>query len=304
MDMQLFSILLVAGILFALMGWIILQIREAGMAYRFIQDLKAQDPFYVSPRWVDIDFQWGKAGESIKKWQKCILFIGHKRLAIYPYPPKTDSQPLVSIDPQELRGFWRPQAYHDAQNEVWIHGEAVQHWQILKLRAYRGVMADIVRALKEVSSPEQIQAYRRRRPYPHKDPSAVLPAKQSLTGEWELFNPVELYLMPLHLVIMKEGLIQRVLDISAVQSIAALKRMEGGEPVGILRFSHDGEIFAFATNDYEAWATAIAEAAKRSLEEPVMQKAKSKTGDWEDVDSIEESAYPDTEQSAQSARKL
>ena len=282
----------VAGLTAAMAGWIAYQMRQAGMAYRFIKDLEAQDPYYVSPRWADIDFQWSMVGSSPEeatkpatpKWQKAILFIGHKRLAIYPYPPKPDSQPIVSIDPSELRGFWRPVAYHDERNEVWIHAEFVQRWGVLKLKTWRGIMTDIIRALKEVSTEEQVKAYRRRRPYPHKDPSPALPAKQSLTGEWELFNPIELYLMPLHLVIMKEGVIQRVLHMEAIQNIAALKRMEGGEPVGIVRFSHDGENFAFATNDYEAWASAIAEAAKRSLEEPVMQKQKSKEDDWDDVD--------------------
>jgi hypothetical protein len=272
------------GVGVTIAGWIAYQIRSAGKAYRFIKNLQAQDPYYVSPRWADIDFQWGKAGEYVPEWKKAILFIGHKRIAIYPYPPKEDSQPIVSIDPQELRGFWRPKAYHDERNEVWIHAESVEHWGILKLRTWKSVMQDIIRALKEVHSPEQVKAYRRSRPYPHLGPSPVLPAKQSLTGEWELFNAVELYLMPLHLVIMKEGILQRVLHIEAVQNIAALKRMEGGEPVGIVRFVHDEENFAFATNEYEAWASSIAEAAKRSLEEPMMQKQKSKEGDWDDVD--------------------
>jgi hypothetical protein len=274
----------VGGITASLAGWIAYQLRQARKADRFIMELRAQDPFYVGSEWSRIDFQWGVAGEVVPKWQKCILFIGHKRLAIYPYPPKLDSQPIVSIDTQELRGFWRPMVYQDGKNEVWIHAESVQHWGILKIRAWKEVMQAIIRAMKAVSTEQQVKAYRRSRPYPHLGPSPVLPAKQSLTGEWELFNAVDLYLMPLHLVILKEGIIQRVLHIKAIQNIAALKRMEGGEPVGIVRFVHDEENFAFATNDYEAWASAIAEAAKRSLEEPVMQKQKSKGDDWDDVD--------------------
>jgi hypothetical protein len=273
----------VGGITVSLAGWIAYHVRRLDMAHSFIKDLEVQNPYYISPS-TGIEFQWGMAGEAVPKWQKALLFIGHKRLAIYPYPPKPDSQPLVSIDPQELRGFWRPSIYQDGRNEVWIHVESLQHWGILKIRTWKPVMQDIIRALKEVHSPEQVKAYRRSRPYPHLGPSPVLPAKQSLTGEWELFNAVELYLMPLHVVILKEGIIQRVLHIEAVQNIAALKRMEGGEPVGIVRFVHDEEHFAFATNDYEAWASAIAEAAKRSLEEPVMQKQKSKEDDWDDVD--------------------
>jgi hypothetical protein len=286
--MEFIGIGIVGGITASLAGWIAYQIRQATIAYRFIQGLEAQKPFYLSPRWIDLQFQAGILSESSSKWQRLILFIGHKRLAIYPYPPKPDSQPLLSIDPQELRGFWRPEAYHDGINEVWIHAESLQHWRLVKIRSNRYVMPDIIRALKELSSPEQVKAYRRRRPYPYLGPNPALPARQGLTGEWELFNPVELYLMPLHLVIMKEGIIQRVLHMEAIQNIAALKRMEGGEPVGIVRFSHDGENFAFATNEYETWASTIAEAAKRSLEEPVMQKQKSKEGDWDDVDNGEE----------------
>jgi hypothetical protein len=293
--MEFIGIYVVIGITLLLAAFIAVQLRQVNQIQNFLKNLEIQNPYYLSPYWADIEYQWGMAGETIPKWQRGIVFIGHKRLSIYPYPPKADSQPIVSIDPQELRGFWRPDAYHDGRNDVWIHAESLEHWGILKLRTWRGIMADIIRALKEVHSPEQVKAYRRRRPYLHKDPALVLPAKQSLTGEWELFKPVEIYLMPLHLVIMKAGIIQRVLHIEAIQDIAALKRMEGGEPTGVIRFSHDGETFAFATNEYETWAKSIAEAAKRSLEEPVMQKQKSKDDEWEDVDIIEESAYSESE---------
>jgi hypothetical protein len=282
--MEFIGIWVVGGLTATLAAWITYQVRQLDKVHHFVQTLKVQNPYYVSENGASVDFQWGVAGEYVPEWQKAILFIGHKRIAIYPYPPKEDSQPLVSIDTQELRGFWRPTIYHEKKNEVWIHAESMQHWRILKLKAWKSDMQAVIRGLKEVHSPEQVKAYRRSRPYPHLGPAPVLPAKQSLTGEWELFNAIELYLMPLHLVILKEGIIQRVLHIEAVQNIAALKRMEGGEPVGIVRFVHDEENFAFATNDYEAWASAIAEAAKRSLEEPVMQKQKSKGDDWDDVD--------------------
>ena len=39
------------------------------------------------------------------------------------------------------------------------------------------------------------------------------------------------------------------------------------------------ESLAFAMNDYEVWAADLAEAAKRTLEEPVMRKGKGKDDD-------------------------
>jgi hypothetical protein len=50
----------------------------------------------------------------------------------------------------------------------------------------------------------------------------------------------------------------------------------------------EGEKLAYAVKDYEVVAAAISEAAKRSLEEPVMQKQKKKDEyddeEWEEYE--------------------
>jgi len=55
--------------------------------------------------------------------------------------------------------------------------------------------------------------------------------------------------------------------------------MEGGKPDGLVRFNADDVTYAFALDEYETWAADLAEAAKRTLEDPVERKRKSKDDD-------------------------
>ena len=167
------------------------------------------------------------------------------------------------------------------ENTIWIHAEIGTGWHILKLRLYQYDMQKLVRALKEISTPEQVTAYRRRRPYIHEGLVTAFPAHQTITGAWELDSPVQLYLMPLFLVILRDNHVQEKIDLSNIQDIGALKRMEGGKPEGLIRFFVDNELRAFAIDDYEQWAELLATASKRTLEEPVMRKRKSKDNDGE-----------------------
>lgn len=213
------------------------------------------------------------------KWQKSLLFITHKRMAVYHYPKL---QPAYTLQLQELRGFWRPQKYTEGNNEMWIHAQIGVTWHIIKLRLYKSQMQKLVRAMKAIATEAQTKAYRRRRPYIHRDPVPAHPAKQNLHGAWELDAPVNLYIMPLHLVIFHGEEVYNSLDLTTVQNIAALKRMEGGKPDGLVRFTAGEEEFAFALDDYEAWASDLAEAAKRTLEEPVERKRKGKDDEDDD----------------------
>lgn len=253
---------------------------------RLIARLAKHNPIFMSNRWTVIKYQWVAAGENAK-WRRCILLVSHKRIAIYPYPPpKENVQALATIQPHEIMGFWRPVKYHSGNNDLWIHAQIGLTWGILKLRTYHGDMQKLIRAMKEISSEEQTKAYRRRRPYIHREPTIAFPAEQSLTGDWEMGEAIRLYLMPLHLVIFAGDEVQRTIELTAIQDIAALKRMEGGKPAGLIRFSYGEKDLAFALDDYEAWAKDLAEAAKRTLEEPVMRKRKSKNDadEWDDDD--------------------
>jgi hypothetical protein len=110
------------------------------------------------------------------------------------------------------------------------------------------------------------------------------PAQQTLHGAWELDPPVNLYIMPLNLVIFSGSEVQQVIPLTKIQNIAALKRMEGGKPEGLVRFTLDDETLAFASDDYVQLSALLAEAAKRTLEEPVIRKQKGKDDDDGDDD--------------------
>lgn len=277
---------LVVGITTLLgVAWGAYETRVNRRVERLLTELRKYMPLYLSNRWTVIQYQWA-AVDKDSKWQRCVLFIDHKRIAIYPHPPANEHvEPLLTVQRHELQGFWRPVKYHSGRNELWIHAQIGLTWGILKLRLYYNDMQVLIRAMKEISSEEQVKAYRRRRPYIHRAPSIAFPAQQSLTGEWEMGESVRLYLMPLYLVIFAGEEVQRLIELASIQEIAALKRMEGGRPAGLIRFRFTEETLAFALDDYQSWAKDLAEAAKRTLEEPVIQKRKGKDDEeWDDVE--------------------
>lgn len=277
----------IAGVLVALAsiaGYI--EIRRVGRTAQLVSNLKQYEPLFLSDRWTRVQYRVDKAGEMTSKWQRGILLVTHKRLAIYPYvpPDPNKTKALFTVQPGELRGFWRPVKYSSGENELWIHAEIASQWHVIKLKLYYYDMQALIRAMKAISTPEQTKAYRRRRPYIHRGLTTAFPAQQSLTGEWELGTAIQLYLMPLYLVILVDNRVVQRYDLAKIQDIAALKRMEGGKPEGLIRFFIANELRAFALDDYEAWAESLAEAAKRTLEEPVVRKRKSKEDDEDDWD--------------------
>lgn len=279
----------VAGLIVSIGSlWGYWEIRRSARTAHLLDNLRQYEPLYLTDRWEKVLYRLDNAGADASKWQRGILLVTHKRIAIYPFVPDDPEKvkALVTIQPNELRGFWRPVKYMAGVNEMWIHAHIGEHWQLLKLKLYQYDMQVLVRALKEITTPEQIKAYRRRRPYIHEGLVTAFPAHQTITGAWELDMPVQLYLMPLFLVVMRDNHVQEQIELAKIQDIGALKRMEGGKPEGLIRFFVDNELRAFAIDDYERWAELLATASKRTLEEPVMRKRKSKDDD--DIDDWDE----------------
>ncbi|MGJ3237220.1 MAG: hypothetical protein ACFE0Q_00795 [Anaerolineae bacterium] len=289
--MEMIGIGIAGGLALAtgLIGYI--EARRASKTSQLVDHLKQYEPLFLNDRWTRVVYQIETIGEKAPRWQRATLLVTHKRVALYPYVPNQPDKvkALYTIQPDELRGFWRPIKYMSGQNTIWLHAEISGRWQILKLKLYQYDMQELVRALKEISTPEQVTAYRRRRPYIHRGPIHAHPAHQTLTGAWEIGTAIQLYLMPLYLVVMRDGRVRQQIELAQIQDIGALKRMEGGKPAGLIRFFVDNDLQAFALDDYEAWAQALAEASKRTLEEPVMRKRKAKDNgdaldDWDDLD--------------------
>ncbi|MGB7338481.1 MAG: hypothetical protein WBC91_06275 [Phototrophicaceae bacterium] len=262
-----------------------LEVRRVGRTAQLVDRLQQYEPLFLSDRWTRVRYTVVQLPEESNKWQRGTLLITHKRIAMYPYTPDDPetAEALFTINPHEIQGFWRPIKYMAGENEIWIHAQIGDTWQILKMKLYQYDMQDLIRAMKVITTPEQITAYRRRRPYIHRALTTAFPAHQTLTGAWETASAVQLYLMPLYLIILVDGKVHERIDLKDIQDIAALKRMDGGKPEGLVRVFVDNVLRAFALNEYEAWAQDLAEASKRTLEEPVTRKRKSKDED-EDFD--------------------
>jgi hypothetical protein len=193
----------------------------------------------------------------------------------------------ISFPRAALRWYVRPVKYHDGRNELWMHFELDGRWHLVIVRINRYWMADLVRAVKEYGAPKLVTAYRRHRPYVHYGPVRVSPAEQDIHGAWTLEQPITLYLTPAYIVILRDTDVLRTFPLEQVQQVAALRRIDAPDADGLAVFNAEGEKFAFATKDYQALAVAIAEAARRSLEEPLLQKQKGKD-DYEEEDEEEE----------------
>ncbi|MEM9954062.1 MAG: hypothetical protein AAF846_20800 [Chloroflexota bacterium] len=277
-----FSVISFIAVATSLAGF--LEVRRANRTAQLVNRLQQYQPLFLNDRWTRVNYALIDIASDSEKWGRCTLLVTHKRIAIYPYVPDDADKvkALHTIQPNEIRGFWRPVKYTAGENTLWIHAEINSRWLILKVKLYKYDMQALIRAMKDITTEDQITAYRRRRPYIHRAPTTVFPATQTLTGAWELGQPVQLYLMPLCLVIQENGIVRETIPLSTIQEIGSLKRMEGGKPKGLIRFFVDNELRAFALDDYEAYATDLAEASKRTLEEPVTRKRKSKDDDFEE----------------------
>jgi len=235
--------------------------------------LKAEGVLLIIPA-LQAEYRVITIGGSDSAWRSCLIAITSEQLTFYRRKPRMDEH--ITFPRAALRWYGRPVKYHDGRNELWLHFEQDGRWYLVMARMSRYWMADLVRAVKEYGTPQLVTAYRRHRPYVHYGAVRVEPAEQDIHGAWTLQDPLLLYVTPAQIVLLRDTQVLRVLPIEQVQQIAALRRIDRPEADGLVVFNAEGEKFAFAHNNYEALAQAIAEAAKRSLEVPLLQKQKDK----------------------------
>jgi hypothetical protein len=92
--------------------------------------------------------------------------------------------------------------------------------------------------------------------------------------------------MPAFLVVLDAAKVQRTFPLHIIQGIAAVERMDRPRAAGLVRFEVEGEKFAFALDRHVEFAEALAEAAKRTLEDPLQWQRKKKKPD--DIDFYEQ----------------
>ncbi|MBZ0302972.1 MAG: hypothetical protein K8J31_24715, partial [Anaerolineae bacterium] len=149
------------------------------------------------------------------------------------------------------------------------------------LRTSHYTMQSFVRAIKQIAMPEQVKAYRRHRPYVHYGPAPALPVEQDLYGAWTASaDPLTLYLTPCALVMLAGEQVRRVVPLEQVQDLEVMRRIDDPESGGVVRFrwlqDPEAETFAYTLPDYVPFGAALAEAAKRSLEDPPLFYGKKK----------------------------
>jgi hypothetical protein len=271
--MPLEVLLLLIAIVGGLTAWIVYQILLIRKFSRFHQLLRAENPLFSLGAFGCQSSITTLNGAS-RAWRSCMIALTDQDVTLYPLSRNMDER--VRFPLAGLRWFGRPVKYHNDRNELWLHFEQNREWKLVKLRLWRHPMQDMIRALKTVTPPELVTAYRRHRPYIHQGPISAQPAEQNIYGAWALDDPVSLYVMPLYVVILRGREVLRLLPLERIWQIAALRRLDEPEADGLVSLNFEGEKLAYAVKDYEGVAAAISEAAKRSLEEPVMQKQKKK----------------------------
>ena len=257
---------------------------RAGRRRKAIQALIAQITETDHPLFCvysnDQKFQVQAINGQASSWLPFVIAVTPDQINLYPAP----SGDRTVIPAAQLRWFGRPKKYSSGPNELWLHAEHEGDWRLVRLRLYRDTMQALIRALKEITTPEQVIAYRRQRPYVHFGPVQARPAAQDIHGVWTLADPVDLYLMPLFLVLMQGASVQRTIPLETVQQVSAIRRIDQPRADGLVRFEAGRETFAFALKPHETFATALAEAAKRTLEDPVQWQRKKKKPDDDDED--------------------
>lgn len=281
----------VVGILLLvlLIVWVVRSVQFYRRVNALVARLKQEGALLCLSTW-ELRGQWTQIGKAETRWRPGVLAIMPDGLVFYPRTPKMEAH--IRCKATALRWFGRPVKYHSGTNEMWLHFEQADGWHLLKVGTDRYTMARLVRAVKQIATDEQIRAYRRRRPYVHYGPILAAPADQDIHGAWVLEQAVMLYLTPSHLAILRAEQVLRTLPLAHIQQIGALRRVDVPEADGLVRFQVEGEKFAFALPAYEAFAQALAEAARRTLEDPILRKQKARDDDYdyeeEDIEDLQD----------------
>jgi hypothetical protein len=273
------EILIFAAISGVIAGWIAYQLAIWRAARDVYQRLKAEGALLLLNGYTG-EFSLRTLGLRDKGWRRGVIAFTQDGIVIY--PRKRVMNEHYTFSHKALRWFGRPVKYHPGRNEIWLHYQIEDRWQVVNLRMNQGWMPDWVRMFKEFATLELITAYRRRRPYVHYGPVRVQPAEEDIHGAWTLQGPLSLYVMPMQMILLRGTQVLRAIPLTQVTGIAAMRRIDKPKADGLVRFTVDNEPLAFACKEYQALGEAVAEAAKRSLEQPLMQKQKGKKDDDED----------------------
>jgi hypothetical protein len=283
--------LLTAGVFMAFAGLLVYAVRRQAAWMRAVADWQARvreelHPLWMIPNDPYLLYNARYAVESIgapqQRWwirQRRVALLAATSDSLFIYPKALEMRTDNVFSWKDLRWFGRPQPYQSGNNTIWLHFEYEGRWSKVSIRLSREKMMEFVRLSKEMAESDLVTAYRRRRPYIHLGPVQASLAQQDIHGAWTLDAPVQLYLMPRFLVILKGGVVSQKFPLESIQTVGALRRLDQPGAEGLVRFRVGEADFHFAVANHEAFAAALAEAAKRTLEAPLERKQKKKEED-------------------------
>ncbi|HEX2908602.1 MAG TPA: hypothetical protein VHO69_17150 [Phototrophicaceae bacterium] len=118
------------------------------------------------------------------------------------------------------------------------------------------------------STNKKIDTYQcHQRSYQYSDVLTAYPATQYLQNTWLLADPVNLYLMPRFLIILKQARVMRKIPLKAIHQVAVKRRLDTRNGQGLVFFNAENETFVFALKEYKNFAHILAEATQSRYEE-------------------------------------
>ena len=126
---------------------------------------------------------------------------------------------------RKLRWFGRPVKYTYGRNEIWLHVEKNRRWTILKLKLDHTDMRKLVRTLKLIATPEQVEAYRRRRPYIHHGPVGGVSCRPGSAGRVDSGCAGNALSDAALLVVMHRGQVLRAFALDKIRADQRLKTL-------------------------------------------------------------------------------
>ncbi|MCA9895147.1 MAG: hypothetical protein KC615_19310 [Anaerolineae bacterium] len=165
---------------------------------------------------------------------------------------------------------------------ITLHIEREGRWHLLALRLPQMEMTVLVRVLRQAIHSARINIGNLS--YKPIGPLSAYYAHQSLQGETVLDQPVELYLLPHLLVVLKGDRVQAKLDISSVRRVLAVDRIHGvldsvlkpNTPEGIVHLYSMSETVSFALAPFRDFADEIGSLSRCPVEHVYREDKASK----------------------------
>jgi hypothetical protein len=207
---------------------------------------------FFTPRHAYAKFAINELQTNKTDWRMGIVAVLQGYVALYPLT--MFMREAFTFRAEQLRWLGRPRRFNDTESELWLDVEVDGRWYTLRIRLTKGQMKRLYDALREFLSSEQGMVGNWQRPNLRQQP---VNAKTAAKGE-----AVQLYLTPLHLVILREGNVQRAIALDDIEQVSVSDASQ------VVEFAAQGRQYAFTLAGHQVIAEALAKATRHTPETP------------------------------------